>query len=84
MLTSAKQTTSTDEPYNHGINWNANKDNYHPGIVRLQELGERLLTRYLCGDVNENMIVPTFTEIEAIRNSYEAMVTTYNHQLQEV
>ena len=50
MLTSAKQTTSTDEPYNHGINWNANKANYHPGIVRLQELGERLLTRYLCGD----------------------------------
>ena len=85
MLTSAKPNTSTtDEPYNHGINWNANKANYHPGIVRSQELGERLLTRYLCGDVNENMIVPTFTEIETIRKSYEAMVTTYNHQLQEV
>ena len=60
MLTSAKPNTSTtDEPYNHGINWNANKANYHPGIVRLQELGEQLLTRYLCGDANENMIVPT-------------------------
>ena len=65
------------------LDTNANKANHHPGIVRLQEFGERLLTRYLWGDENGNAIVPTFTEIEAIRKSYETMVTTYNHQLQE-
>ena len=65
------------------MKWNETKANHHAGIVRLQEIGERMLTRYLWGDEKENAILPTYKEIEDVRKSYEAMVKTYNHELQE-
>lgn len=73
----------SDQTCNHGIKWNSNKNNHHPGTIRLQEIGERTLTRYLWGDENGNAILPTYKDIEDIRKSFEAVVKMYNHQLQE-